>query len=96
VTDYYRHPADPYGDPLALDGLDVGPIRRDNDGRYVWTVTVGGERWTYCTDRAGDGLWRGTDQSGRQLVGHAQWTVRGVARSTRRRRVVRMMLWWHQ
>jgi hypothetical protein len=96
TVNYYDTPRDWYGEARTLDaeGLTIGPICRDDDGRYVWTVTEydGSRSWSYCTDRNGDGIWRGVDQSGKQLVGHAQWTIRDVSPSTRRRRVVRATL----
>jgi hypothetical protein len=99
TVNYYDTPRDWYGDPLKPEdaGLTIGPIRRDDEGRYVWTVAYDDSQqnpvsWSYCTDRNGDGIWLGVDQSGKQMVGHAQWTIRDVSASTRRKRVVRATL----
>lgn len=87
------------GEEVTLEeaNLELGPIRRDDEGRWVWTVTDndsydGTETRTFCTDRAGTGLWAGDDNLGRQILGHAQFDLRGTA-SARRRRVAREMVY---
>jgi hypothetical protein len=101
--DMYAIPRDSYGGALTVTdvGLSVGPVRRDDEGRWFWTVTLVDPdtdrpaALDYCTDRRGDGLWTGRDQSGTQLAGHAQWTLRDVSGTTRRQRVLRAMIHRH-
>jgi hypothetical protein len=83
----------------------VSPIRRRDDGSFVWTVTDGFGASTYRTSQAGDGIWQliddcdcslGCDRCGagtgwKQILGGgtAQFDLAGVSAETRRRRVVR-------
>lgn len=81
-----------------IESIDnISAVRRDDEGRWVWTVTAtywtpdGSEvrTSTWRTDSRGQGLWlvSETGRPDRQIKGHMQFDLNASA-STRRRRVV--------
>ena len=71
---------------------EVSPIERLGDGSYTWTVETEFDTKTYITNPSGEGVFEYDEDAaevGRQVRGNCDFSLRGVASETRRRRVVR-------